>query len=147
MALEPNKFPHIRPMSTLKITVGQVDRLDRETRERVHLAERDVEMESAAPVLNFASYRELGRLLSEKNLELLETIVHHEPQSIAETAELVGRDYKQVHRNLTELESLGLISFHGDVGPEGKTPEFQYDGIEIDLPFTDREGRAGVATP
>lgn len=71
-----------------------------------------------------------------KNLELLRAIVQHEPESIRETARLVDRDVRQVHRNLTELADLHLI----ELVDEGRArrPSVWYDTIELDLPLVDR---------
>jgi predicted transcriptional regulator len=68
-----------------------------------------------------------------KSLELLRTIVQHEPESIRETARLVDRDVSQVHRNLTELADLHLIKLveRGHT----KQPVVWYDTIDIDLPL------------
>jgi predicted transcriptional regulator len=46
---------------------------------------------------------------------------------------MVDRDVRQVHRNLSELEELGLI----DLNQEGrsKRPSTWYDAIEVDLPL------------
>lgn len=76
---------------------------------------------------------DIHRLTRPKNLELLRAIVQHEPESIRETARLVDRDVKQVHRNLTELSDLHLI----DLVEEGqaKRPRVWYTGIDIDLPL------------
>lgn len=68
-----------------------------------------------------------------KNLELLRTIVQHEPASIRETARLVERDVRQVHRNLSELADLHLIELVED--GQSKRPQVWYDGIELDLPL------------
>ncbi|MEM4781091.1 MAG: helix-turn-helix domain-containing protein [Halalkalicoccus sp.] len=68
-----------------------------------------------------------------KNLELLRAITREEPKSIRETARLVDRDVRQVHRNLRELESLGLIELE-DAG-RAKRPTVWYDSIEVDLPL------------
>ena len=64
---------------------------------------------------------------------LLRTIAREEPAGIRETARLVDRDVRQVHRNLNELESLGLI----DLKERGlaKRPTVWYDTIEVDLPL------------
>lgn len=59
----------------------------------------------------FHDVDELHRVTRPKNLELLRTIARDEPESIRETARLVGRDVRQVHDNLQELENLGLIEF------------------------------------
>lgn len=64
-------------------------------------------------VLNFGPYAELDRLLSLKNLELLGATFEHEPESVREAAGLVDRDYKHVHRNLSELGDIDVIELEG----------------------------------
>jgi predicted transcriptional regulator len=132
-------------MPTLKVTVGERDRIDKRTRRRIKAAQRGEELDDSQPVLNFGSYAELGRLLSGKNLELLEAIFESEPESIRDAAELVDRDYKQVHRNLSELEDIGVIEFEGGGSGRAKKPVLAYDGLEIDIPFAGSEDT--VATP
>ena len=134
-------------MPTLKVTVGERDRIDRHTHRRIEAAERGEDLDDAQPVLNFGSYAELSRLLSPKNLELLEAISEHEPESIREAAKLVDRDYKQVHRNLSELETIGVIEFGGGGSGRAKTPKLAYDGLEIEIPFPGSKGNVGTAAP
>jgi predicted transcriptional regulator len=134
-------------MPTLKVTIGERDRLDQRTRSRIKAAQEGEDLEDAQPVLNFGSYAELSRLLSPKNLELLEAIAEHEPESIRETADVVDRDYKQVHRNLSELEDIGVIEFNGGRSGQAKKPKLAYDGLEIDIPFTGSNGNVGTAAP
>jgi predicted transcriptional regulator len=134
-------------MSKLRVTVGERDRLDDRTRRRIEAAEEGVELDDVQPVLNFSSYAELSRLLSPKNLELLEAIAEREPESISRAAEIVGRDYKQVHRNLSELEDVGVIEFEGGGSGRPKKPVLAYDGLEIDIPFADSAGDTDTATP
>lgn len=76
---------------------------------------------------------DLHRVTRPKNLELLRTIVREEPASIRATARLVGRDVSQVHRNLEELEELGLVEF--EQSGQSKRPSVWYDRIEVDLPL------------
>lgn len=134
-------------MPVLKITVGERNRLDERTRRRIEAAQEGAELDDAQPVLNFESYAELSRLLSPKNLELLEAIAEAEPASIREAADAVDRDYKQVHRNLTELADIGIIEFSGDGSGHPKKPILGYDGLEIDIPFADAENSFSPATP
>jgi len=134
-------------MTTLKVTVGERDRLSQRTRNRIKTAQEGKNVDDAQPVLNFGSYAELSRLLSPKNLELLEAISRHHPESIRETAELVDRDYKQVHRNLSELEDIGIIELEGGGPGQAKKPLLTYEGIEIDIPFAPSNGRVGTAAP
>ncbi len=76
---------------------------------------------------------DVHRVTRPNNLELLRAIVQHAPESIRETARLVDRDVRPVHRNLTELEELHLI----DLVEEGqsKRPRVWYDTIDIDIPL------------
>ncbi len=129
----------------LKVTIGDRERLDKQTRSRLKAAQAGEEVDDAQPVLNFESYAELSRLLSPKNLELLETISDHEPKSIREAAKLVDRDYKQVHRNLSELADIGVIELKGSGSGHAKTPRLVYDGLEIDIPFTEIDDKNSTA--
>ena len=95
-------------MTTLKITIGRGDQIEEETIDRIQAAEAGEELADDQPVLNFDSYRTLSRFLSDRNLELLETISREAPASIREAARMLDRDYRDVHRNLSELEDLGL---------------------------------------
>lgn len=131
-------------MSTLKITVGELERLDEQTTDRIRAAERGAELADVQPVLNFDSYSEFHRHLNDKNLELLEAVARHDPGSIAEAAELVDRDYRRVHDGLTTLESLGILEFESE--GQSKRPVFPYDRIEIDLPFSEPDEASDVDT-
>jgi len=86
---------------------------------------------------------QLHRVTRPKNLELLRTIAREEPSGIRETARSVGRDVRQVHRNLTELEELGLVDFEAD--GQSKRPTVWYDTIEVDLPLLDSDGEYDAA--
>ena len=134
-------------MPTLKVTVGEHDRLDQRTRRRIKAAQEGEALDDSQPILNFGSYAELSRLLSQKNLELLDAVFEHEPESIREAAELVNRDYKQVHRNLSELEDIGVIEFEGGGSGRAKKPVLAYDGLEIDIPFADSDESVGTVAP
>lgn len=80
----------------------------------------------------------LHRVTRPRNLELLQTLARTEPASIRETARLVDRDVSQVHRNLEELESLGLVKFEDD--GRAKRPYVWYDEIDVELPLDDADG-------
>ncbi|RJT03904.1 hypothetical protein D3261_10640 [Halococcus sp. IIIV-5B] len=92
--------------------------------------------------LSLSNLKELDRVFSEKNIQLLQVIAKQEPESIREAARLVERDVKEVHRNLKELEQLKVVEFesHG----RSKKPVVWYDRIDVhvDLLDFDSEGRA-----
>jgi predicted transcriptional regulator len=121
---------------TLQVRVGETNRTRQETREKIAALDRDEDVEDML-VLNLPSYAELARLMREKNLELLRALAQHNPASIRETAELVERDYKEVHRNLGELETLGVVEFEED--GRSKRPVVRFDDLEIDVSLTDPE--------
>lgn len=122
-------------MTTLKITIGRGEQLEQETIDRIRAAKAGEDLEDAQPVLNFDSYQTLSRFLTDRNLELLETVSREQPDSIRETARLVDRDYREVHRNLSELEDLGLIVFEGGGQGKAKQPVVEYDDIEVAIPL------------
>jgi predicted transcriptional regulator len=74
---------------------------------------------------------ELHQLLSPANFEFLRAIRQDEPESTRAVAELVDRDFKKVHRILTELDALNVI----DLIEEGrsKRPIVRFDEININL--------------
>lgn len=84
---------------------------------------------------------ELARLLRPANVELLSAIATHEPESMRQVAELVDRDFKEVHRNLTELANLNVIELELD--GRAKRPILRYDSLDIEVQF----GRSQSATP
>jgi predicted transcriptional regulator len=118
------------------VRVGETNRTRQEAREKIAALDRDEDVENML-VLNLPSYAELARLMREKNLELLRALAQHNPASIRETAELVERDYKEVHRNLGELETLGVVEFEED--GRSKRPVVRLDDLEIDVSLTDPE--------
>lgn len=133
-------------MTTLRVTVGQGEKLERETEERIRAAEAGEELDDDQPVLDFDGYETLARFLSSRNLELLEIISREEPDSISETAALVDRDYRDVHRNLTELADLGLLRFRGGGPGKAKTPVVEYDDIEVSIPLeSEQDGRQATS--
>lgn len=134
-------------MTTLKVTVGKGEQIRKNAHDRIRAAERGEPLDDAGPVLNFESYATLAGFLRETNLELLETIRRAEPTSIRDLASLVDRDYREVHRNLTDLESIGLVRFDGEGPGTAKTPVVKYDDIEINIPLGEPTGDSpGVTT-
>lgn len=79
----------------------------------------------------FRDPEDVHRVTRPQNLELLRAIVQHEPGSIRETARIVGRDVRPVHRNLSELAELHLIELVDD--GQAKRPRVWYDAIDIDI--------------
>jgi len=120
--------------NTLKITFGEGEEIAENARERLRrtgageAVEQDVQF-----LLNFETFADVEQLMRSSNLELLKAIVDEGPESIRQTADAVGRDYKEVHRNLSELESLGVIEFVEDGG--SKRPSLRAGAENIEFSF------------
>ncbi|MDS0260890.1 transcriptional regulator [Haloarcula sp. S1CR25-12] len=84
-------------------------------------------------ILNFEAYSDVEQLMRERNLKLIEAVVEHRPESIQDAAAVVDRDYRDVHRNLKELESLGVIEFEAD--GQRKKPQLRAGAQSVDFSF------------
>lgn len=121
--------------NTLKITFKQQDQHREAARERLERAEAgergdSIEQDSRF-ILNFETYDDVARLMRTLNLELIEAIVEHQPDSIRDAAATVDRDYREVHRNLKELEDLGVIEF--ETAGQAKKPVLRAGAENIDV--------------
>jgi predicted transcriptional regulator len=120
---------------TLKITFQQRETHREAAAERLRRAEAGEEGEAIEQdvrfILNFEEYEEIDRLMRTSNLELIQAIATEHPDSIRETAAIVDRDYSDVHRNLSELESLGVIEFESD--GQGKRPILRRGASNVDV--------------
>jgi len=122
---------------TLHVTIEPTDHSDLEERlEAIDAGEDVTPSESTLSIEDLATF---GRIFRSTNLELLETIVEHEPESIRELARFVDRHPPEVLENVNELADYGLIELeqHG----QSKRPVVWYDEIDVDLPLTGADGR------
>lgn len=74
-----------------------------------------------------------GRIFRPTNLELLEAIADHEPESIRELARAVDRHPPEVTDNVTELADYGLVDL--EENGRAKRPVVWYDEIDVDIPI------------
>jgi predicted transcriptional regulator len=115
--------------TTLEVRIGSTDE-NRRLREDLRAMEGGEDVEERH-VLVLDDEKELHRLVSPANLELLRTIREHRPESMRATAALVERDFKDVHRNLTELAALNVIDLESD--GRSKRPVVRFDEIDVEL--------------
>ncbi len=57
----------------------------------------------------FPDFETIGRVITASRLELMRVIRTEKPKSIQELARLVGRDFKNVYRDVNSLVEFGLI--------------------------------------
>lgn len=121
--------------NTLKITFKQRDDHRDAARERLRRAEAgesgDAIEQDVRFILNFEEFDDVDRLMRTSNLELIEAIVSKRPESIRQAAAAVDRDYREVHRNLKELESLGVVEFETE--GQSKKPILREGAENIDF--------------
>mgnify|MGYP006441106929 CR=1 FL=1 len=138
--------------NTLKITFQQAEQQRKAARERLQRAENgeadNAIEQDVRSIVNFEDFDDIALLMRTANLKLIETIVAEEPASIRELADVVDRDYREVHRNLSELEALGVIEFTDD-GPR-KKPILRDGAANIDFSIrfprtTNRNSTSGVS--
>jgi len=122
---------------TLTVRLGDGTKTRAEARERIRRLEGGEDLPDRH-VLVLEDETELHRLLSPANLDLLRVIRQHEPGSMRAAAELVDRDFKEVHRNLTELEALNVVTFERD--GRAKRPVVRFDEIDIEVSLMAEDG-------
>lgn len=116
--------------TTLTVRIGDGEQTREEARERIQALERGEDIDERH-VLVLDSQEDLHRLLSPANLDLLRAIREHEPESMRAAADIVDRDFKEVHRNLRELETLNVIEFTQE--GRAKRPVVRFDEIDIEV--------------
>ncbi len=138
--------------NTLTITFQQAEQHRQAARERLRRAEAGDAGEEVSQdtrfVINFEEFDDIARLMRTSNLELIEAIVSAEPASIRQLAETVDRDYREVHRNLGELESLGVIEFKQEGSRKKPILRGGTENIDFSIRFprsTNRSGISGVS--
>jgi predicted transcriptional regulator len=73
-------------------------------------------------------------------LKLLQAIAVHDPESMREAARLVDRDVSDVHSDLKQLETLGILDLdEGGVGGAIQ-PIVPFDWIEMHIDYPLIEG-------
>jgi|AntRauTorcE11898_2_1112593.scaffolds.fasta_scaffold14404_5 predicted transcriptional regulator len=117
---------------TLHVTVESDSEFHERVRERLNAIEEG-ESPAQPHVLSLPDTAAVARVFSETTLTLLQAIAAERPESVRETARLVGRDVKDVSEQLNELSELGVVDFE----PNGraKRPVVWYDDIELTFPL------------
>ena len=128
---------------TLYVQITSADRSGLE--ERLEAIDAGDDVEPSDPTLSIEDLETFGRVFRSTNLELLEAIVAHDPESIRELARRVGRNPPEVLENVHELADYGLIEL--EANGRAKRPVVWYDEIDVDLPLTppsEREDKANA---
>ena len=131
------------PNRTLHVRIDSTEETRAELRKRVRALERGEEADDML-VLNLHNEADLARIVSPTNLELLRAVARRDPQSMREVADIVDRDYRDVHRNLSELAALNVVRF--EESGRSKRPVVDFDEIEVEIPVADDATGTDVAS-
>ena len=82
-------------------------------------------------VVSFESTDGIRKLLTDRRLELLRSLMGTPATSITELADRLGRSYSAVHDDIGVLAEHGIVKFHRD--GQSKQPFVPYTTIEFDV--------------
>ena len=87
--------------------------------------------EAVPRVINFQNPSDLRALLTDRRVELLQSIMDESPDSIRQLASRVDRNVKSVHDDLQVLTDYGIVHF--EQAGRAKRPFVPYETIEVTL--------------
>jgi predicted transcriptional regulator len=79
--------------------------------------------------VSFSDPGQIARILTQKRLELIKTVMEEKPESMRKLSRLVDRNPKEVNDDVHLLEDYGIISLEQD--GRAKRPVVPYDRIEF----------------
>lgn len=87
--------------------------------------------EAVPHVINFQNPSDLRALLTDRRVELLQSVMTDRPESIRALADRLDRDVKTVHDDLSVLAEYDVVHFEQD--GRAKRPVVPYETIEVRL--------------
>jgi predicted transcriptional regulator len=105
-------------------------------RDRIHTRMLDIakgakRQQPSEPRVWFTSWEALARVLSKKNMLLIEMIRDAEPRSVTELAKKVGRSKTNVLRSLKVLKEFEIVDFEEGEGGR-RAPRLNYDDFRVE---------------
>lgn len=100
--------------------------------------------EAGPDTLSFSEPEEIVRILTEKRLELIRSVMEEPPDSIRDLADRLGRNPREVHGDVHLLEEYGVLDL--EEAGRAKRPMIPYDEIviEVSLKPSDESDREEV---
>lgn len=95
------------------------------------------------PRVWFSSIESVAKVLSERNMLLLDMIRRSQPKSLAELARLSGRKVSNLSRTLHNMKRIGLVELE-EVNHR-KVPHVRYEHVTFDIPIGTDETPAHAA--
>jgi len=133
---DPEEYPAV-----LRLTANSEDKHQQDALDRLARWEAG---EEVPHVVNFQKPSDLRALLTDRRVELLQSVMTESPDSIRRLAQRLDRDVKSVHDDLQVLAEYDIVHFESE--GRAKRPFVPYDTIEITLEIS-RPDRADDAAP
>jgi predicted transcriptional regulator len=119
-------------MKTLRVGIASYEEMKART---VAIARGLHKSASDEPKVWFTSAESFARVLSDRNRAVLEVIAETAPESLAQLAELTGRQKSNLSRTLKTMERYGFVRL--ERGPRGSViPRVPYQRISLVLPVS-----------
>ncbi len=117
-------------LKKVKIVVEDVERTSRRWADAMK-GKRSVPAGTA--VISVPSWEVLGKVLSPPRLQILAAVPKFKPPSIAALAKVLGRDFKNVHADVTFLAEIGLLVLRETGTRRTLVPTAIYSEIDVPL--------------
>ena len=116
-----------------KLIVGIADYADMKAR-TLAIAKGEHSPKRGEPKVWFTSLESFAKVLSKRNVELLQIIAEHQPVGYKELGALSGRKISSLSRTLRTMERHGLVRL--EQGPDRKIiPHALYSDVELQYPL------------
>lgn len=128
---------------TLRVTVESFDEARESTIETAKTVEAG---NSTTAVVSFSTVATLRKILTDRRLQLLRTLMNTDgaAESITALADTLGRDYRTVHDDVVLLDRYGLLYLIEE--GRAKRPYVPYRRIHLDVELIAEDGNEEVAT-
>jgi predicted transcriptional regulator len=119
-------------MKTLRVGIASYEDMKART---LAIAQGKYRPTADEPKVWFTSAESFARILSDRNRVVLQTIADQAPDSLAQLAELTGRQKSNLSRTLKTMERYGFVKL--ERGPRGSVvPKVPYQRISLVLPLS-----------
>ena len=116
-----------------KLIVGIADYDEMKARS-LAIAKGEYSPKRGEPKVWFTSLESFAKVLSRRNVELLQIIAEHQPVGYKELESLSGRKIPSLSRTLRTMERYGLVRL--EKGPDRKIiPHALYSDVELKYPL------------
>jgi len=114
--------------ATLRITIATAEDAFDEAIDAAEAAESGIQTDA---VVSFETAEGVRRLLTDRRLELLQSLMDEPVESITALAERVDRNYSAVHDDVEVLKTAGVVKFR--TNGKSKQPFVPYETVEFDV--------------